>query len=108
MSDAPLLSPANLESQGGVTRIVTALQELIRASYLTQQTLAKGIPVTQSLPPLSSYTVAGLPSTAAVGQLAYASNGRNTGQGAGTGTGCLVVGNGTVWNAVWSGLQVTV
>lgn len=90
--------------QGGVTRLVTAMQELIKASYLTQQTLAKGLTINTTLP---SYTVAGLPAVAPVGAQAYATNGRNSGQGAGAGTGTAVVGNGTVWNAVWSGAAVT-
>lgn len=43
------------------------------------------------------------------GQLAYCSNGRNTGEGAGSGTGCLVTVNSAgVWAAVWSGVAVTV
>jgi hypothetical protein len=89
--------------QGGVTRIVTALQELIKASYLTQQTL-KALTLN---PPLTSYTVAGLPAVAPAGAQAYATNGRNTGQGVGAGSGTMVIGNGLVWNSVWSGLQVT-
>lgn len=56
--------------------------------------------------PLVIYTVAGLPALAPLGVLAYASNGRNNGQGAGAGTGTAVVGNGTVWTAIWSGAQV--
>lgn len=109
MSDGPYGSNQMLDNQGGVTRIITALQELIRASYLTQQTIAKGIAVTQTAAPFTGYTVAGLPTTAPVGQLAYATNGRaSTAEGVGTGSGCLVVGNGSVWRAVWSGLAVTV
>jgi hypothetical protein len=88
-----------------LTRVVLALQELIKASYLTQQTLLNGISVNTGLPVT---TVAGLPVSAPVGQMRYASNGRNSGQGAGTGTGTTVIGNGTVWTAIWSGLAVTV
>jgi hypothetical protein len=87
-----------------LTRLVLALQESVKASYLIQQTLAKGIQTNTTAP---AYTVANLPVSAPIGQLAFASNGRNTGQGAGTGTGCLVVGNGTSWTAVWSGVTVT-
>ena len=58
-------------------------------------------------------TVSGLPAIilSQVGSLAYASNGRNTGEGAAAGTGCVVqVQNksGTAtWCAIWSGVAVT-
>jgi hypothetical protein len=88
-----------------LTRVVVALQELIKASYLTQQTLANGLTVNTTLP---ASTVAALPTPAPIGQLRYAVNGRaNASQGAGAGTGCLVVGNGTTFTAVWSGITVT-
>lgn len=92
-------------SEGGVTRIVAALQESTKALYLLQQTLAGGVTVNSSLP---SFTVAGLPATAAAGTMAYASNGRGPGEGAAAGTGTVVVGNGTIWRAIWSGVAVTV
>lgn len=88
-----------------LTRVVVALQELIKAAYLTQQTLANGLTVNTTLP---ASTVAALPTAAPVGQLLYATNGRaNASQLTGAGTGCIVVGNGTGWNAVWSGVTVT-
>ena len=77
-------------------QILTALLKQFAAGVVMQPTL----PV---------YTVASLPTTAAVGQLAYASNGRKNGQGAGTGTGTVVwfdVSN--QWFAVWSSAAVTV
>lgn len=44
------------------------------------------------------YTVAGLPAaTYSSGLVAFASNGRKVGEGAGAGTGVLVVSDGTVW-----------
>jgi len=55
------------------------------------------------------YTVAALPAVVAAnqGQFAYATNGRNTGEGSRAGTGCLVTCNSAgVWAAVWSGVQV--
>lgn len=64
----------------------------------------------KSLFPIPNYTVAGLPAvtSADVGAQAFATNGRNTGQGAGTGTGCNVfVNNAGTWCAVWSGAAVT-
>ena len=55
---------------------------------------------------LPTYTVATLPSAAA-GVLAYATNGRKTGEGVGTGTGALVVGgSGGQWISVMSGTTV--
>lgn len=88
-----------------LTRVVIALQELTKASYLTQQTLLNGISVNTQLP---ITTVAGLPAVAPLGQLRFASNGRNPGEGAAAGTGTLVIGTGAGWRAVWSGVAVTV
>lgn len=54
--------------------------------------------------------VANLPvfAGAKVGAMAYAVNGRNNGEGAAAGTGCLVTLNSAgVWQAVWSGVAVT-
>ena len=61
------------------------------------------------LRPVPSYTVAGLPVTTATnaGDLAYATNGRNSAETAGNGRGCLVsVNSAGVWIAVWSGVAV--
>lgn len=53
------------------------------------------------------FTVAALPA-GSQGDIAYATNGRNTGEGAGAGTGCLVTKNSAgAWAAVWSGAAVT-
>jgi hypothetical protein len=88
---------------GDLTRLITVLQELVRASYLTQQTLSAGLAPTT----LKQYTVAGLPGVAVAGQMAYALNGRNPAEGVGAGTGCAVVANGSgVWKAIWSGVAV--
>lgn len=65
---------------------------------------------TASLYPVPKYTVAGLPLVAPAnqGQVAYTTNGRNTGEGSGSGTGCLVTVNSAgIWVAVWSGVAVT-
>jgi len=59
---------------------------------------------------IPKYTVSGLPSVAAANQgaVAYATNGRNTGEGAGSGTGCLcTVNSAGIWAAVYSGVAVT-
>jgi hypothetical protein len=89
---------------GDLTRVVLALQELIKASYLTQTTLAGGIAINTTL---SATTAAGLPATAPLGQLRYVTNGRGPGEGAGAGTGCIVAGSGSIWRAIWSGALVT-
>jgi hypothetical protein len=52
-----------------------------------------------------SYTVAGLPAGTA-GDMAYASNGRKNGEGAGAGTGVLVFKDGTAWRACDTGATV--
>lgn len=62
---------------------------------------------------LPNYTVGALPAVVLgnVGSIAYATNGRNTGEGGGAGTGCAVqVQNksGTAtWCAIYSGVAVT-
>jgi hypothetical protein len=48
---------------------------------------------------VATYAVASLP-TASVRAIAYASNGRKTGEGAGVGTGTLVYADGTAWRRV--------
>lgn len=58
-------------------------------------------------PIVPSYTVAGLPAASvAAGLLAYASNGRKAGEGAGAGTGVLVFRDGANWIAVDTGATV--
>lgn len=54
---------------------------------------------------LASYTVAGLP-TVGAGKLAYASNGRKNGEGAGAGTGVMVFSDATAWRACDTGATV--
>lgn len=89
---------------GDLTRVVLALQDVVKALYLSQQTMANGLTVNTTLP---STTVATLPVSAPVGRMRYASDGRGPGEGAGAGTGCVVVGNGAIWRAIWSGQLVT-
>jgi len=63
--------------------------------------------LTQNIPFGSSpYTVASLPIDVSVGQIAYASNGRKNGEGAGSGTGVLVFRDGTAWRACDTGATV--
>lgn len=48
-------------------------------------------------------TVANLPTNAVAGHVAFASNGRKNGEGAGNGTGVLVFHDGTAWRACDTG-----
>lgn len=54
---------------------------------------------------LASYTVAALPAVGAA-QVAYASDGRKNGEGAGTGTGVMVFSDASAWIACDSGVAV--
>lgn len=99
----PQSGPNAFTGAPNFAQLVLALQEIGRASYLTQQTLS-GLVAALGTP--ARYTVAGLPAvtTANTGQVAYATNGRNSGEGSGSGTGCLVTcNNAGIWAAVWSG-----
>lgn len=49
-----------------------------------------------------TYTVSALP-TATANRMAYASDGRKSGEGSGAGTGVLVIANGTNWKTVDTG-----
>lgn len=54
------------------------------------------------------YTVANLPTSAVLGQQAWASNGRKPGEGAGSGTGVPVTWDASgVWFSLYSGAAVT-
>jgi hypothetical protein len=58
---------------------------------------------------VQTFTVATLPTITSTGgtQIAFASNGRNPGEGAGAGTGVLVWNNGTSgWRTVYDGTAV--
>lgn len=88
---------------GDLTRVILALQDVVKALYASQQILAGGINLNA---PLLLSTVAALPMPAPLAIQRFATNGRNSGEAAGAGTGCVVVGNGTTWIAVWSGSQV--
>jgi hypothetical protein len=81
----------------GVAGVIEQLQNLVRATYaVADQPASFKAPATMSLPAVTASNA---------GQLAFLINGRNTGQGAGAGTGTLcVVNNAGVWIAVWSGV----
>lgn len=89
----------------GVNQLIETLQALNR---LVSQILEQMIGGTVFRAP--SYTVATLPAVTVTnaGQLAFASNARNTGEGAGLGTGTLCcVNKSGVWVSVWSGVAPT-
>jgi hypothetical protein len=99
-----------------MSELVAASNNAVVALSALAQLLgaATGITGFSKPPLLPSYTVANLPAVtlANVGSIAFATNGRNTGEGAAAGTGCtLQVQNkaGTAtWCAIWSGVAVTV
>ena len=62
--------------------------------------------VANVLPGIGSYTVANLPIDVVDGQLAFASNGRKTGEGVGAGTGTLVIRDNASWRVVSEALPV--
>lgn len=55
---------------------------------------------------VKSFAVASLPASPSGGEIAFASNGRKNGEGAGVGTGVLVFGDGTAWRACDTGATV--
>lgn len=73
--------------------VVNRLKALESKEYIATSGNAATSTITQGV---TSYTVAGLPAGTA-GQLAYASNGRKVGEGAGAGTGVLVYKDATNW-----------
>lgn len=88
-----------------LNRIVDALQQMVRLQGATYQQLGGGIAILNSLP---VYLVAALP-VSAVGTMAFASDARNGAEGAGLGTGAIVVVNRLgVWSIVGTGAVPTV
>lgn len=79
----------------------------VDCSTLNLQTNSGGTTVFGGPARLKSYTVSTLPTAGTATRTAYASNGRNPGEGAGSGTGVIVFDNGTQWRAVSTGLLVT-
>jgi hypothetical protein len=92
--------------QGGAASAGVALNEANRAVDVVN--LSNSNVVTQqTATAISSYTVANLPTAGiGAGQLAYASNGRKNGEGAGAGTGVMVFRDGTAWRACDTGATV--
>ena len=103
---SPLSPPPGFPPAGGVpaSNIWQTLQPMAQGLQTIGATLKAGVTISVVLP---SYAVASLPATATTGQMAYATNGRNTGEGAGAGTGCPVFWKGASWCAIWSGVTVT-
>ncbi len=137
MAQTPAGSGTTMAFQGNLTGppttvnlqqmsdLVQAVTNSVRALATIAQTLGNsyialagnntftGTQTFSKPPQLPVSTVAALPAIALsnVGSLAFASNGRNTGEGAGSGTGCTVqvqskAGTAT-WCAIWSGVAVT-
>jgi len=93
----------------GVSQVIAVLQDLVRATYAAGSggTSPSGNAFQVPFAP----TIDDLPAVTArdVGRLQFAGNARNTGQGAGAGTGtlCCVNTSGN-WVAVWSGVAPVV
>ena len=110
-----LTGPPTTVNLQQMSDLVAAVTNSVRALGTIAQLLsgATGITGFAKPPQLPEYTVATLPvvTLANVGSIAYASNLRNTGEGAAAGTGGTVqVQNksGTaVWCAIWSGVAAT-
>ena len=92
--------------QGGAATSGVALNAANRAVDVVNLSNSS-VATQQTATALSSYTVANLP-TAGIGasQIAYASNGRKNGEGAGAGTGVMVFRDGTAWRACDTGATV--
>ncbi len=86
-------------------RAVEQLQEAIRI-------LSRRLRVLESLDraevagSVSRFTVAGLPVAGQAARIAFATNGRKTGEGVGAGTGVQVYDDGTAWRRVDDGTTV--
>jgi hypothetical protein len=92
--------------QGGAASSGLALNAANRAVDVVNL-LNNSVVTQQTATALSSYTVANLPTSGiAASQLAYASNGRKNGEGAGAGTGVMVFRDGTAWRACDTGATV--
>jgi hypothetical protein len=101
------LAAKNLKRQGGGA-IVTgdiAVNQLLFVAFNPALDCYECIGIGDGSPSVPSYTVAGLP-MGAIGQLAYASNGRKNGEGSGSGTGVLVFKDATAWRACDTGATV--
>lgn len=105
--------PANVNVQQ-MADLVAAISNSVRALANIAQALQSSIGPNGFSKPvqLASYTVATLPAITLgnVGQIAFATNGRNAGQGAGLGTGCTVqvqnLGGTATWCAIYNGTIV--
>ena len=92
-----------VNSSANVVRALANIAQILSSSFVNSTKPAQ----------LAVSTVAALPTVTLtnVGSIAFANNGRNTGEGAAAGTGCAVqVQNkaGTaIWCAIWSGVAVT-
>ena len=97
---------ASVVVQGGLGSTGLTLQSANRS--INALSTSDSQSQTQNVAPaVGSYTVANLPTVnIQPGQMAYASNGRKNGEGAGSGTGVLVFRDGSAWRAVDTGATV--
>lgn len=85
----------------GTDSNATTVGKAGKATTINGSAVALGGPAT-----LKSYTVGTLPA-GAEGQVAYATDGRKTGEGGGSGTGCPVYFSNTHWRRFYDDTQVT-
>lgn len=101
------LSAKPLRRQGGglIQAGDIAASQQVLAAYNTALDCYECIGIGDGAPAAPSYTVAALP-TGSAGRIAFASNGRKNGEGAGAGTGVLVFNDGSAWRASDTGATV--
>jgi hypothetical protein len=109
-ADATAETGSNAGSDYVIARFNDAGTQIDVPVLITRST---GIVTFTQPPQPPSFLVAALPAitTNQVGCLAFALNGRNTGEGASAGTGCLcqvqIKSGVATWCAIWSGIAVT-
>lgn len=102
------LAAKPLRRQGGGNIVVGDIggSQQVLAAYNTALDCYECIGIGDGAPVAPSYTVANLPAGSA-GRMAFASNGRKGGEGAGSGTGVLVFHDGSAWRAADTGSTVS-
>lgn len=101
------LAAKPLRRQGGSTIVAgdISVNQIVLTAYNSALDCYECIGIGDGAPVAPSYTVAGLPAVLA-GRIAYATNGRKNGEGAGVGTGVLVFSDASAWRASDTGAAV--
>lgn len=85
----------------------STINRMMRTIEMTMRKMISMGKVKVTTATLDPLTVAALPVRVLPGTIAYASNGRKNGEGAGAGTGVLVFHDGTAWRACDTGQTVS-